>query len=80
MAFLAALVDSLRRVVRSGVHQGVALVDGWGRGGEKSISEMTALRADVNQRLSRLGEGEIGGGGTGHPSNLLAMLGLSVSS
>jgi len=57
-------VNSMRRAVRRGVHQGFNLEKGRELGVETSIVEVRTVRAEENQRWSCLGEGEFRGGGS----------------
>jgi len=52
-----AFVNSLRRAVRRGVHQGLDLWEGRERGAVASIVVVRAARAVENHWLSWLGEG-----------------------
>jgi len=71
-------VNSLRRVVRSGVHQALDLEEGHERGAVASIVDMGAVRAEENYRSSWLGEAASGGGGTRQLSSLCVRNGQSA--
>jgi len=63
-AFLAvrvAFVNSLRKVVRRGVHQGLDLREGRERGAVASIVVVRAVRAEENHWSSWMEEGVSGG-------------------
>ena len=63
MALCEAFTNSLRSVVRRGVHQGFDLGKGRERGVWVSIVEERVERAEENQRLGCFGKGLSGGGG-----------------
>ena len=56
-------MDSLRRVVRSGVHQALDLGDGHDRGADVSIAAVSVERAAENHGSNWLGEGDAKGVG-----------------
>jgi len=72
-------VNSLRRTVRSGVHQGLDLREGRKRGAVASIVVVRAVRADENHWSSWLGEGVPGAGGICQSLSLLVRAGQSAS-
>jgi len=72
-------VNSLRRVVRRGVHQGLDFWEGRERGAVASIIVVRAVRAEENHWSSWLGEGVSGGGGICHALSLLVRFGQSAS-
>ena len=61
---LVALVYSLWRPVRSGVHQGLECREGLEVGVTDLISDVSTLREEENLCFSWGGEGLVGGGGT----------------
>ena len=63
LAFRMALVKSLRRGVKRGVHQGFDLEERQERGVKISIVKVRVARAEKNQRSSCLGKGVFGVGG-----------------
>jgi len=79
LAFRAALLNSFRRVVRCGVHQGLDSGDGRKRGAVVSIAAVSMERAEAKHWSSWLAEGVSRGGGTSQSFSLSVRLGQWAS-